>query len=109
MANSDHAEDDHGNIVIFRDPDVEFVFGQIGNVTRQRGRIVVHRFAGQDPAHVCPPLAVAGRMGIAFLIGVLMMDAMRGHPENRPTFKRQRGASGQRNTQPLSGSYIRDG
>jgi len=77
--------------VVLGDPDMEFIFSKIGNVTRQRSRVMVHRFAGQDPAHVRPPLTVAGRMRVTFLIRMLVMDAVRGDPENRPAFERQRG------------------
>src|SRR5581483_5081887 len=68
---------------------------EVGNVLRQGGGVVVHGLAGQDPAHVRPPLAVNRRGGVAFVIGELMMNAVRGDPEDRSTFKRTRGAGGQ--------------
>ena len=40
-------------------------------------------------------------MRIAFLIGELMMDAVRRHPENRPAFERERRANGQEILHPL--------
>src|SRR5262245_7406230 len=46
--------------------------------------------AGQDPAGMGPPGALARRMRIAFVIGMLVMDAMRGYPENGPPFERER-------------------
>ena len=52
------SEHNHWNVVVFRDPDVKFVLGQVRDVARQRGGIVVHRLADQDPAHVGPPGAV---------------------------------------------------
>src|SRR5689334_6519158 len=61
----------------------------------------MHGLAGQDPAHVRPPLAIDGRMRITFLIGELMMNAMRRHPEYRSAFQRQSRASGQEILDPL--------
>src|ERR1700733_6106400 len=89
--------------MIFRDPDMEFVFGEIRDITRQRGGVVMHGFASQNPAHVRPPLAVDGRMRVAFLIGILMMNAMRGHPEDWSAFKRQSCAGGEEILDPLRG------
>jgi len=40
-------------------------------------------------------------MRIALLIGILMMDAVRGHPENRAAFERERSAKGQGIFDPL--------
>jgi hypothetical protein len=48
----------------------------------------MHRLPGKNPAHVRPPFAIDGRMGITFLIGKLMMNAMRSYPENRSAFER---------------------
>src|SRR5579864_4922009 len=42
-------------------------------------------------------------MRIAFLIGMLMMNAVRGHPENWSTLECQRGANGQKVFDPLVG------
>ena len=41
------------------------------------------------------------RMRIAFFVRMLMMDAVRGHPENRAAFQRERGANGQKIFDPL--------
>ena len=54
----DQPENDHRHVVIFRDPDVELVLGQVRDVSGERGCIVVHGFAHQDPAHMRPPFAV---------------------------------------------------
>ena len=43
----------------------------------------------QEPAHVSPPAAIAGRVRIARQIGFLVMDAMCRNPENRPAFESQ--------------------
>src|SRR4029077_13657488 len=94
---------DYGNVVIFRNPNVELVFGQIGNVTRQRSGVMMHRLAHENPSHVRPPFAFDGRMGIAILIGKLVMNAMRGHPENRSAFEGEGGANRQEIFHPLVG------
>ena len=78
--------------MIFGDPDVKLVFGQVRDIAGQRGGVVVHGFSGENPAHVCPPFAVQGRMRITFLVRELVMNAMSGHPEDRPAFQGQCGA-----------------
>jgi len=62
---------------------------------------MVHRLAHENPAHVRPPFSIDGRMRIAILVRILMMNAMRGHPENRPALKSKRGADGQEILDPL--------
>jgi len=42
-------------------------------------------------------------MRISFLVGELMMNAVRRHPEDRPPFKRKRRAPGQKVLHPLRG------
>ena len=54
------AENDLRNVVIFRKPDVELVFGQVRNVASQGRSIVMHRLSHQDPAHMRPPLSING-------------------------------------------------
>ena len=65
---------------------------QVRDVTSQHRRIVVHAVAAEDPTHVRPPRALTRRVRIAFAVGVLMMDAVRRHPEDRAAFERQRRA-----------------
>src|SRR5579871_1171246 len=96
-----HAQHDHWDVVIFRDPDVKLVFGEVGNVSGQRRGVVVHRLAHQNPSHVRPPLAVDRRVRVAILVGILMMNAVGRHPENRPALERQRGADSQEILDPL--------
>src|SRR5262249_2053009 len=57
--------------------------------------------SGYDPAHMCPETAVAWRMRIAFYISILVMNAMRRHPEKWPAFQRQRGADRQEVLNPF--------
>src|SRR5262245_27395573 len=42
-----------------------------------------------------PDRPLTRRVRIAFLIGFLMVDAMRGDPEDRPAFERERAADGE--------------
>src|SRR5208282_360274 len=60
-----------------------------------------HGLSGQNPAHVRPPLAIDGRMRIAFLIGKLMMNAMRRHPEDRSAFESEGRTRGEEVFDPL--------
>jgi hypothetical protein len=101
----DEAEDNHGNIVVLGDPDVETIFGEIGDVTSERGGVVMHGFADEDPAHVRPPFAVERGMRIAFLVGELMMNAVRGDPEDRAAFQSESGADREHIFEPF-GSLI---
>src|SRR5215470_12554258 len=71
---------------------MKLVFAQVGNVWEQRCGAVVQDTPGYDPPHMCPETAVAWRMRIAFYISVLVMNAMRRHPEKWPAFQCQRGA-----------------
>jgi len=101
----DDSEGDHGHVIVFRDPDVELVLGEVGDVASERGRVVVHGLAHENPAHVGPPLSIHGRVRIAFVVGKLVMHAMRGDPENRAAFKSERGANGEDIFDPL-GSFV---
>ena len=96
-----HAQNNHRDVVKFRNPDVEFVLGEVGNVAGQRGRVMVHGLAHENPAHVCPPFSIDRRMRIAIFIGKLMMDAVRGNPENWAALKRKRGANRQEILNPF--------
>src|ERR1700751_2457319 len=71
------------NIVILRNPDMKLVFREVRDVASQCSGVMVHRLAHENPTHVRPPLAIDGRVRIAFLIEKLMMDAVRRDPENR--------------------------
>src|SRR5205085_9326037 len=72
----DYAKNDVRAVVILRQPDVDLIFREVGDVARKSSRVVMHGAAGQDPSHVRPPFAVAGRVRIAMLVGVLVMNAM---------------------------------
>src|SRR5436305_9917836 len=85
------------------DERVEFVFAEIGNIGKQRGGMVVQCPTGHDPTHVRPEPAIARRVRIAFHVSILVMDAVRRHPEKRAAFQRQRGAEGNEIFEPFIG------
>ena len=95
------AENDIAGPVVLGQPDVNFIVGEVGNVTRQCRGVVVHRLAREDPAHVRPPFAIDRRMGVALLVRKLMMNAVRRYPENRAALERQRGTPGEEIFHPL--------
>src|ERR1700733_9102949 len=61
----------------------------------------MHRLAHENPSHVRPPFAIDWGMRIAFVIGVAMMNAMRGDPEDWSAFEGERGANRQEIFNPL--------
>ena len=73
--------------VIFGEPDVSLVAGEVGGVAAEQGGLGVEGATGDDPTGVRPPCAIARRVGVAFVIGVLMMNAMGGDPEDGSTFE----------------------
>src|ERR1700677_5240327 len=83
------------------DPNVELVFSEVRNVSRQGGGVVMHGLAGEDPTHVRPPFAVNRGMWVAVYVGKLVMDAVSGHPENRTAFERHGGAHGHKIFHPF--------
>jgi hypothetical protein len=68
------------------------MLGQVGRVLGHQPGVVVLGFAHQDPARMRPPAAIVRRVRIARQVGLLMVDAMGGHPENRAAFEGQRAA-----------------
>ena len=48
--------------------------------------VVVLGLANQQPADVSPPSPVAGRVRVAGQVGLLMVNPVGGHPENRTAF-----------------------
>src|SRR5664279_1168583 len=97
----DDAHNDVSGVVILSEPNMNFVFCQIGNVFCQSGSVVVHGLAGENPTHVGPPLAIDRRMRITFLIRKLVMDTMSRDPENRSAFKSESGAPGEKIFDPF--------
>ena len=86
-----HEPDRHKrHIVIAVQPPIERHGGQIRRVLGHQRRVVMVGVAEQNPAHVGPEAAVARRMRIAIVVGMLMVNAMGGDPEDRTTLERQR-------------------
>src|SRR4029077_9089755 len=82
-----YSQRNNRNIMILRNPDVKLVLGQVGNVAGQSGRVVVHGLAHQNPAHMRPPLSISWGMRVAFLVRMLVVNSMCGHPENGAAFE----------------------
>src|SRR5579862_1037394 len=81
--------------MVFAQPDVHAVFGEIGSVMGEGLSLSIERTACDDPAHVRPPGALPWSVGIAKVIAVLMMNAMRGYPGDRTSFQGQSAADSQ--------------
>src|SRR5579864_7169669 len=67
----------------FTDPHMKCVSEEIRHVMPQRFSFMVHRPASENPTCVRPPLAVTRSVRVPFLVGIAMMNAVRGHPEDR--------------------------
>ncbi len=93
-----------GNPVVFAEPDVDGVLGQVGGVTAEESGLGVQGAAGEDPAGVSPPGAVVRGVGVAFVVGVLMMDAVGGNPEDGSALKGEAAAHGDEVLDPLGGA-----
>ena len=85
----DEAGDGERNPVVFAEPDVDLVAGEVGGVAAEEGGLGVQGAAGEDPAGVGPPGAVVRGVRVAFVVGVLMVDAVGGYPEDGSALKRQ--------------------
>ena len=74
--------------MVFAEPDVALVAGEVGGVAAEQGGFGVQGAAGDDPAGVGPPGAVVRGVRVAVVVGVLMMDAMGGDPEDGSALER---------------------
>src|ERR1700739_1239543 len=101
----DDADDDVAGPVIGGQPDMNFIFGQVGDVAGQGRGVMMHRLAGKDPSHVRPPLAIVRRVRVAFFVRKLMMYTVCGDPENRSAFECESGAPCEEIFHPL-GSLV---
>jgi hypothetical protein len=93
--------DDQGDPVIFAEPDMDAVLGEVGGVTAEQSGLGVESAAGENPAGVSPPGAVVRSVGIAFVVGVLMVDAVGGDPEDGSALEREAAAHGDEVLDPL--------
>jgi len=95
--------DDEREVVIFAEPDVDTITGKVrGVATEQRG-LGVESAAGENPASVCPPGAVVRGVGVAVVVGVLMMDAVGGYPEDGSALECEASAGRDEVFDPLGG------
>src|ERR1035438_6739951 len=68
---------DHGDPVIFGEPDVEAVAGEVWHVAGEADGFGVHGFAGDDPADVRPPGAFLRSVRVAGVVAVLVLDSVK--------------------------------
>ena len=99
----DQADDDIRDPVPGGQPDVELVPAQVGRIARQHGRVPVQPLTHENPAHVGPPATLARRVRVALAVRLLVVNAMRGDPEDRPTLERERAADRQEILDPQIG------
>ncbi len=79
------------------------VAGEVGGVAAEERGLRVQGAAGENPAGVSPPGAVVRSVRVAFVVGVLMMDAMGGYPEDGSALEGERAAHGDEVLDPLGG------
>src|SRR5437667_10391871 len=78
-------------------------FRQVRNVAGESGDVLMKALALQYPSHVRPPLAVDRAMRIALFVRKLVMNAVRGHRENRAACERQSSAESKEILYPFWG------
>jgi hypothetical protein len=100
-----YAGDDERKVVVLAQPDVDWVLGEVGSIAAQEGSFGVKGTAGEDPAGVSPPGAVVRSVWVAFVVGVLMMNAVGGYPKDRTALKREASAHGDEVLDPL-GDFV---
>jgi len=87
--------------VPFANPHMKLVFAKFRHKGQKLICRAVHRLASYDPAHVCPQTAIARRVRIAFLVGILVMDAVCRNPGDGAALKSKRAAEGQEVLDPF--------
>src|SRR5580658_1945203 len=96
-----HCEDSHWRQMVLGEPDMKAVLGQIGDVAFECCNVLAQRIASQDPTRMRPPLAIARRVRITFLVRELVMLTMDGYPEKRATFHGRHAANRKKVLKPL--------
>src|SRR5271155_1588012 len=102
----DDREDRSWRKMVFREPDMKSVTGQIGDVAFECCNVLAQRITSQDPTRVCPPLAIARGVRITFLVRELVMLTMDRYPEQRAAFQSHHAAERKKVLKPL-GSCVR--
>src|ERR1700731_1981532 len=95
------SEDNRWREMVLREPDMKFVLGQIGDVAFEHCNVLAQSIANQDPTRIRPPLAIARRVRITFLVCELVMLTVRGHPQQRAPFQRRHAANREKVLKPL--------
>ena len=90
-----------GKPVVLAEPDVEAVAGEVGDVAGKNGGLCVERLAPDEPSGMGPPAAFARGVGVAVVVAELMVNAVRGHPEDGAALERERGAERHEVLKPL--------
>jgi len=91
---------DERHVVVLRQPDVDAVAREVRSVTAEERGLGVESATGKNPTGVSPPGSIVGGVGIACLVGVLMMDAVGSYPEDGPAFEGEAATSGDEVLQP---------
>lgn len=81
------SDDQRCQKMVLCQPDVKVVLRQIRGIAFEYCNILAQSGAKKDPTRMGPPLAIARRVRIAFLVGELMMLTMDGHPQERAAFQ----------------------
>src|SRR5262249_4373849 len=81
--------------------DHDLIFGHVGSIFLQDFLVPALAEVGHEPEHVAPPLTVAGRMRIAFLVAMSVVFAMMAAPGEGRTFA---GKTAEKRKQPADGS-----
>ena len=92
-AEEQHSAPYQRNPMVLAQPDVEAVAHQVGNIAREGLSLRVQRVAPDHPAGMGPPAALARRVRVAFVVTILVMDAMYRYPEDGPSLERERGSA----------------
>ncbi len=71
---------------------------EIGHVARERA--ILHRVAPHQPTGMRPPPAVARRVRVTGLVGIVVMEAMRRDPKERTALQGESAADGEEVFEP---------
>src|SRR5260370_28160940 len=96
-----NSEDSGWRKMVLREPDVKFVLRQIRDVAFQCCNVLAQRITKKDPPRMRPPLAIARRVRVTFLVRELVMLTMDGHPQQRAAFQSRHAADGEEVLKPL--------
>ena len=83
------------------EPAVNRIAEQVRSKMAHRCGIAVLTVSGKDPAHMRPPCAVTGRVRVTRFVRFLVMDAVRGNPENGTALECHGSTKGEKVFKPL--------